>query len=100
MKVMCTILNGYKNVCIKDILNECNYGNYCYHQSVLRNVNLSKNVMQFLHEKIVEDQKSQIFYSPKCVNYKIYKSDFSFEKYLTVHPPDLMYNHTSNLVEA
>ena len=34
-------------ICIKDILNECNYGNYWYDQSVLKIGNLSQNVKQF-----------------------------------------------------
>ena len=55
-------------ICIKDILNECNYGNYWYDQSVLKNVNLSKNVKQFLHNKVFDDCLSQIFESPKCIN--------------------------------
>ena len=34
----------------------------------------------------------QIFNAPKCTNYRMYKSEFSLEKYFTILPPDLMYN--------
>ena len=77
---------------VKDTLNECGFANCWNEQSVLRNMSLAKNVKMFLHDKFVVDWKSQIFDSPKCINYRIYKSDFGFEKYLTVLPSDLMYN--------
>ncbi|CAC5364234.1 unnamed protein product [Mytilus coruscus] len=59
-----------------------NCGKKCY----------SVKTRQFLHETFVENWKAQIFYSPKSINYRIYKTEFGLEKYLSVLPPDLMYN--------
>ena len=78
-------------ICVRDVLFECGFHNCWNEQAVSRNVNLSRNVKQFLFDKFVVEWKYQIFNSPKCINYRIYKSDFGIEKYFTVLPPDLMY---------
>ena len=78
-------------LCIKDILFECGYDNCWTNQTVLSNMTLSKNVKMFLRDKFVMEWKSQIFDSPKCINYRIYKTDFGFEKYLSILPSDLLY---------
>ena len=33
--------------------------------------------------------KHSIFYSPKCLNYRIFKEDFTLEKYFNILPDDL-----------
>ena len=46
-----------------------------------------------LSNKLVENYKQawkvSVFVSPKCLNYRIFKQNFEFEKYFSVLPSDL-----------
>ena len=57
--------------CINEILLECGYNHCRNNQTMERNVILSRQVKQFIHEKFIENWKAQIFNSPKCINYRI-----------------------------
>ena len=67
----------------KSILDSCGLSYVWLHQ-LQGNVNteLSKHVQQMLKDQYVQHWNITIFNSEKCVNYRIFKKDFTFEKYL------------------
>lgn len=81
---------------VKDILNQCNvlwlwHNNIIYFDKI--EIEKFKNHIKFKLEaqyKIV--WKNQVYQSPKCVLYRVYKTDFCEEKYLTSLNNDLCKN--------
>ena len=49
----------------------------------------SKNVKKCLSDKFIQNWNNNVMNSAKCLNYRIYKSNFCFEQYLSVLPSDL-----------
>ena len=76
-------------LCIKDILNSCGYLELWNNQVVESNFNLAKKVKQCRMDDFVNNWKELIFNSSKCLNYRTYKTEFGFEKYLVTLPYDL-----------
>ncbi|CAG2188170.1 unnamed protein product [Mytilus edulis] len=58
-------------------------------QITAKSDNISKNVKKCLSDKFMLNWSNNVRNSAKCLNYRIYKSDFCFEKYLSVLPSDL-----------
>ena len=52
-------------------------------------INISKSVKLKLTEIHSLSWKTEVFDSPKCLNYRIFKQDFGFENYFNVLPDDL-----------
>lgn len=75
--------------CIKDILFECGFHDAWNNQFVDMNCQISKNIKQHYHNFFVNKWKDEVYNSPKCLNYRIYKTEFGFENYLTILPFDL-----------
>ena len=78
--------------CIKDILIKTGNTQVWDDQNVDVNFHLSKKVKQSLFDTFVENWKDQVYNSSKCSKYRMYKTTFGLEKYLTVLPQDLLYN--------
>ena len=76
---------------VKNVLVSCGHMNLWVDQFLARNFCLSKKVKQCCHDSFIEKWEREVFNSPKCLNYRMYKSKFGFEKYLTILPYDLMY---------
>ena len=58
-------------------------------QNVNKSMHVSDIVKQSLISSFVQIWRNDIMNSPKCLNYRMYKTVFGFEKYLTVLPTDL-----------
>ena len=69
-----------------------NFINCWNDQIVNKNFNLSRKVKQSLHDTFVVSWKNEVYNLSKCTNYRMYKSTFGLEKYLTILPQDLLYN--------
>ena len=78
--------------CVKDILDKTGFINCWNDQIVNKNFNLSRKVKQSLHDTFVVSWKNEVYNLSKCTNYRMYKSTFGLEKYLTILPQDLLYN--------
>ena len=76
---------------IKDTLDKNGLLNYWNDQYAPKNVCLSKKVKNTCKDAFISEWKSSIFYSPKCINYRIFKKDFGLEKYFSILPCDLVY---------
>ena len=74
---------------IKNTLYECGFNLMWDNQIIAKSDNISKNVKKCLSDKFMLNWSNNVMNSAKCLNYRIYKSDFCFEKYLTVLPSDL-----------
>ena len=77
--------------CNKVTLIACGYANCWRNQSLDRLLHLSKNVKNYYTDLFIDEWKIQIHNSPKCLNYRVYKTEFEFEKYFCTLPVDLMY---------
>ena len=73
---------------IKSILNDCGKDYFWLNQNESP-ANISMNVKLKLMELHSTSWKHSIFDSPKCLNYRIFKEDFTLEKYLNILPDDL-----------
>jgi hypothetical protein len=73
-------------ICFKDILTACGYTNCWRNQSADRLLHLSKNVQKYYTDLFIDEWKIQIHNSPKSLNYRVYKTEFGFEKYLCMLP--------------
>ena len=78
--------------CIKDILTKTGNVQFWTDQHVNVNFHLSMKVKKNLYESFVENWKLQVHNLSKCSNYRMYKTTFGFENYLTILPQDLLYN--------
>ena len=76
-------------VCIEKVLNDCGYSEFWLSQSVPQNMNLSLLVKQRLRDQFKQSWYNNLFNSPKCLNYRIFKCTHNFEKYLLDLPYDL-----------
>ena len=85
MKEKCIIPNG-------SIVLKIFYVQFWTDQHVNVNFHLSKKVKKNLYESFVENWKLQVHNLSKCSNYRMYKTTFGFENYLTILPQDLLYN--------
>lgn len=72
---------------IKNVLHECDKEQIWLAQEASNSI--SKAVKQKLTENFKQTWKNSIFESPKCLNYRIFKQTFEFEKYLDILPQDL-----------
>ena len=73
---------------IKSILNDCDKDYFWLNQNESP-ANISMNVKLKLMELHSTSWKHSIFDSPKCLNYRIFKEDFTLEKYFNILPDDL-----------
>ena len=76
--------------CVQNTLNSCRFSEYWIHQNVPDNCGLAKK----LKKKRLIDQFKQTWYKSifelsKCLNFRIFKQDHGFAKYLTLLPTDL-----------
>ena len=58
----------------------------CIRQYVQPRSHISKNVKKCLSDKFIQNWNNNVMNSAKCLNYRIYKSNFCFEQYLSVLP--------------
>ena len=73
---------------IKNILNDSGLVFNWLNQANVP-INISKSVKLKLTELRSLSWKTEVFDSPKCLNYRIFKQDFGFENYFNVLPDDL-----------
>jgi hypothetical protein len=76
-------------VCIETTLNTCGLSQYWLSQNVPKNVNLSNLVKQSLCDQFKQNWTNTVYDSPKCLNYRIFKSVHKFESYIAKLPFDL-----------
>ena len=74
---------------IKNTLYDCNYNLMWDEQAVLKSDCISKNIKKCLSDKFIQNWHNNVMNSAKCLNYRIYKSNFGFEQYLSMLPCDL-----------
>ncbi len=74
---------------VHDTLDELGMSENWLLQSVNHPLLFKHRIKTVLHDQYLQKWKANIFNSTKCLNYRIYKSDFEFEKYLTMLPPSL-----------
>jgi hypothetical protein len=58
-------------------------------QRIAKSDYISIYVNKCLSEKFIQNWNNNVMNSAKCLNYRIYKSNFCFEQYLSVLPSDL-----------
>lgn len=74
---------------IKNILNECGMSEYWLSQNLPMSTPLSKMVKLRLCDQYKQTWNNVVFNSPKCINYRIFKTQHSLEKYFSILPTDL-----------
>lgn len=72
---------------IKNTLHECDKEQVWLNQEAANSI--SKVVKLKLVENYKQAWKVSVFESPKCLNYRIFKQNFEFERYFSVLPSDL-----------
>ena len=75
-----------------DILNSCGlpYIHDIWIKQNFRSVNLLKSfIKENLKNQFVQDWDTVVNCSPKCINYRIFKTNFGLENYLLSLPRDL-----------
>jgi hypothetical protein len=77
---------------ISSVLSKNGFGNYWDDQFIPKNVCLSRKIKDQCKESFISDWKLNIFSYPKCINYRIYKTNFGLEKYFSLLPSDLVYS--------
>ena len=63
---------------IKSTLRECDK------EKVWLNPEAANSISKVVKLKLVEKDKQEWTVSPKCINYRIFKQNFEFEKYFSV----------------
>ena len=76
---------------VKDVLVSNGFLNHWNEQFIPNNICLSKKVKTLEKETFAAEWKLNVFNSSKCINYRIFKTDFCLEKYFTILPCDLVY---------
>ena len=74
---------------IEKILNSCGFSHYWLSQYVPENCNLARMVKVRLIDQFKQSWFGLIYDSPKCLNYRIFKTSHGFESYLSYLPDDL-----------
>ena len=74
---------------IEKILNSCSFSHYWLAQHVPENCNLAKMVKEKLIDQFKQCWFGLIYDSPKCLNYRIFKTTHCFESYINYLPDDL-----------
>ncbi len=74
---------------IKNTLYECNYSMLWDNQMVSKSDNVSKNVKKCLSNSFIQNWQTNVMNSAKCLNYRLYKTEFGFEQYLSMLSCDL-----------
>ena len=74
---------------IENILNECGMSEHWLSQNVSQSAPLSFLVKTRLCDQYKQTWNDEIFISPKCINYRIFKTQHGLEKYFSVLPADL-----------
>ena len=69
-------------------LNDSGLGHYWLNQTDVP-LHISKSVKLKLTELHSLSWKEEVFESPKCLNYRIFKQDFGYENYFNILPHDL-----------
>ena len=76
---------------IKNIFDNCGLTNVWSSQNYFSSEWIEKCVKLRLLDQFKQEWASEIFNSPKTLCYRIFKTDFCYEKYLSILPPHLMY---------
>ena len=72
---------------VKQLLNESGFSHVWINQNTGCSVDLfKKRFKQRIYEQYLQTWSSEIFNSPKCKNYRMYKTELSYERYLNVLP--------------
>ena len=72
-----------------DILNSCGLS-YIWIKQNFRGVNLLKSfIKENLKNQFVQDWDTVVNCLPKCINYRIFKTNFGLENYMLSLPRDL-----------
>lgn len=75
--------------CIESILQNVGL-NYIWIDNYVNNVDwLCKQVKERLECQFIQNWQTNVFDSSKCINYRIFKTDFMLEKYITKLQPSL-----------
>ncbi|CAC5364541.1 unnamed protein product [Mytilus coruscus] len=74
---------------IKNTLYDSRFNLMWDDQRIVESDNINQNVKKCLSDKFILNWSNNVMNSAKCLNYRIYKSDFCFEIYLSVLPSDL-----------
>lgn len=76
---------------IKTIFDDCGLTNVWSSQNYFSPEWIEKSVESRLLDQFKQEWSSEIFSSSKTLCYRIFKTDFCFEKYLSILPPHLMF---------
>jgi hypothetical protein len=79
---------------IKSILNNVGLGYVWNDQNPVNVKWLKYQVFLTLKDQFVQKWRSEVWHSGKCINYRIFKSDFTFENYLLHLPENLRVKYT------
>lgn len=76
-------------LCIEKILNSVGL-TYVWQENSVNNVDwLCKEVEKRLQSQFVQKWNSDVYSSSKCINYRIFKTEFALEKYITECQPNV-----------
>ena len=76
---------------IKNILDSCGMSNVWKYQNQYPSEWISKSVEQKLKDQFIQLWSAEMFMSPKSLCYRLYKTNFGFEKYISLLSPNLMF---------
>lgn len=75
---------------VKKALNDTGFSGFWNDQNVTGSIEWFKTTLRIrLRDQFIQTWASQIFNSTKCSNYRMFKENFEFEKYLLQLPPRL-----------
>ena len=74
---------------IKNILRTVGRNDLWIYQENITNKNIHRQIKQTLIDQFKQTWVTTVFDSPKCLNYRIFKTVHTFEKYITYLPYDL-----------
>lgn len=74
---------------IENTLNLCGYSEYWLNQTVPEQCCLSRMIKARLVDQFKQTWYSDVYDSPKCLNYRIFKTTHCYENYLNILPSDL-----------
>ena len=76
---------------IKNILDDCGMSNVWQNQTVFSSLWISKCIEQKLKDQFIQFWYSEMFKSPQALCYRLFKTHFCFEKYISELSPYYMY---------
>ena len=76
---------------IKSILDSCGMSNVWQNQNQYHSIWISKSIEQKLKDQFIQLWSAEMFMSSKSLCYRLFKTDFGFEKYISLLSPNLMF---------